>query len=134
MIVQEFYLEEYDWSVHMFYVEERYCISDIIGELEGIGASDESLDEMLSLMERNEYNAGITYTNPSLQRSIVVIGPTTCAAEFMNTLDHEKCHLAMHITQTIDIEPFSEDCSSLIGCIGQKMFTVARRFLCDHCR
>lgn len=134
MIVQEIYLEEYDWSIRAFYVEKRYDTAEIIGELEGIGMDDEILEESSSIMERNEYNSGITCTNPLIHRSIVVIGPTTCAAEFMNTLDHEKCHLAMHISEVADIEPFSEDCSALIGRIGQEMFPAAKHFLCDHCR
>ena len=80
------------------------------------------------------YNVGVTYSNPQLRRSVVVIGKTTCAAEFQNTFDHEKMHLAMHIAQSKQIDPYSEEYGYLVGEIGQKMFCIAKKFLCDHCR
>ena len=58
----------------------------------------------------------------------------TSASEFQNTFDHEKGHLAMHIANALNIDLLGEEFQYLTGEIGQKMFLVARRFLCDHCR
>lgn len=67
-------------------------------------------------------------------RSIVVIGLTTSAEEFQNTFDHEKGHLAMHISSALKIKPYGEEYQYLTGEIGQSMFKIAKRFLCDDCR
>lgn len=40
----------------------------------------------------------------------------------------------MHISDEDNIDIMSEDYSYLRGEIGQKMFKVARHFLCDECR
>lgn len=66
--------------------------------------------------------------------SIVVIGLTTSAEEFQNTFDHEKGHLAMHISSALKIKPYGEEYQYLTGEIGQSMFKIAKRFLCDDCR
>lgn len=65
---------------------------------------------------------------------IVVIGLTTSAEEFQNTFDHEKGHLAMHISSALKIKPYGEEYQYLTGEIGQSMFKIAKRFLCDDCR
>lgn len=70
----------------------------------------------------------------SLLLFIVVIGLTTSAEEFQNTFDHEKGHLAMHISSALKIKPYGEEYQYLTGEIGQSMFKIAKRFLCDDCR
>ena len=64
----------------------------------------------------------------------MVIGLTTSSEEFQNTLDHEKGHLVMHIAEAYNIDPYGEEYQYLSGEVGQKLFKVAKRFLCDHCR
>ena len=79
-------------------------------------------------------NRGITFYNSNTRESIIVIGETSCPAEFAHSYDHEKLHLAMHIAKVDDIDPFSEDLPYLAGDIGFYMFPIAKRFLCEHCR
>jgi hypothetical protein len=68
------------------------------------------------------------------RESIVIIGATSCPAEFQHTFDHEKIHLAMHIGKYFNINPYSEELAYLVGDIGLEMFPIAKRFLCEHCR
>ena len=81
-----------------------------------------------------QYDTGFTYSNLKGRCSVMVIGLTSSPAEFQNTFDHEKGHLAMHICEIDKIEPFSEEYQYLTGEIGQLMFPVAKNFLCEHCR
>lgn len=76
----------------------------------------------------------VALTNFKHKCSIVVIGLTTSAEEFQNTFDHEKGHLAMHISSALKIKPYGEEYQYLTGEIGQSMFKIAKRFLCDDCR
>jgi hypothetical protein len=92
------------------------------------------LAEIENNLAAEQYNIGLTYSNLKGKCSVVVIGLTSSPAEFQNTFDHEKGHLAMHICEIYDIDPFSEEFQYLTGEIGQAMFPVAKNFLCEHCR
>ena len=134
MVVQNIYLEDWDWHITVYYAVDSYYVDEILEELELCGCSNNELVKADSIFSSNTYNTGLTYTNFANRCSTVVIGKTTSAEEFQNTFDHEKGHLVMHISSAWKIDPFSEEFQYLNGEIGQKMFKVARRFLCEHCR
>lgn len=132
MIIQDIYLQRWDWSIKVFYAIDTYYIDHILGELECIGCTESDLKQAEKCLKGE--NTGLTYSNLRYKCSIVVIGITSSPAEFQNTFDHEKSHLAMHISEALDIDLFKEEYEYLIGEIGQAMFPVAKRFLCEHCR
>ena len=132
MIVQDIYLENWDWYVRVFYAVDTYYVDQILGELECIGCTDENLKHVEKCLKGK--NTGLTYSNLKYKCSIMVIGLTSSPAEFQNTMDHEKSHLAMHIGETLDLDVFGEEYEYLVGDIGQEMFPIAKQFLCEHCR
>lgn len=134
IVVQNIYLEDWDWHVTVYYAVDTYYTDEILEELELIGCSWSELVKAENLLRSNQYNIGITYSNFKHKCSIVVIGLTTSAEEFQNTFDHEKGHLAMHISSALKIKPYGEEYQYLTGEIGQSMFKIAKRFLCDDCR
>ena len=109
-------------------------MDEILGNLEEIGCSDRKIEEIAENLSKQQYNTGLTYSNLKGRCSVIVIGLTSTPAEFQNTFDHEKGHLAMHICNVDGIDPFSEEYQYLTGEIGQKMFPIAKNFLCVHCR
>lgn len=102
--------------------------------MEGIGCSTEDISLAIDVLNSRDLNKGITFSNYNDRESIVVIGETSCSAEFANSYDHEKLHLAMHIARADNIDPFSEELAYLMGDIGFNMFKIAKMFLCEHCR
>jgi hypothetical protein len=116
----------------VFYVVESTPIDLIISELSKIGCED--TDEVEALFSNDAENKGYTHSNLSRRKSIIVIGPTTCPAQFAHSYDHEKHHLAIHIAKEDNIDPFGEELAYLVGEIGFNMFQVAKKFLCEHCR
>ena len=134
MIKQNFYLEDWDWYVTVYYAVDTLYMDDILGELEEIGCTEKKLDEIAESLLKQRYNTGLTYSNLKGRCSVIVIGLTSSPAEFQNTFDHEKGHLAMHICERDGIDPFSEEYQYLTGEIGRAMFPVAKNFLCVHCR
>ena len=134
MIVQDIYLDQYDWNVRVYYAVDEYFISNILIDLLEIDCDEESFFKIKSLMEAGKYNIGFTYTNTEKRASLMLMGITDSSDEFQNTYDHEKGHLAMHICSALGIDPFSEEYQYLTGEIGKNMFKVAKKFLCDHCR
>jgi len=134
MLVQDIYLEDYDWCVKVFYAVDTYYVGEILGELESIGCNGYELSKAEDVLSAGDYNIGLTYSNLPRRCSVVVIGLTSSPAEFQNTFDHEKGHLAMHICQELNIDPFSEEYQYLVGEIALLMFPAAEHFLCEHCR
>lgn len=134
MIVQDIYLQDWDWCVRIYYAVSTYYMDDILGELEEIGCSNKELIKAEQLFIDSPYNVGLTYSNLAGRCSVMVIGLTNSPEQFQNTFDHEKGHLAMHIAKELKIDTSSEEFQYLTGEIGQQMFKIAKRFLCEHCR
>lgn len=129
MILQEIYLNIYDWVLKIYYVDEEYPINLILEDLYKLDC--EYIDDIKKLMYSNEMNSGFTYTNKNT--TIIVIGPTQNVVEFANTFDHEKGHAVTHICQYYNIDPYGEEKQYLAGKIAEETFEVARRFLCKPC-
>lgn len=134
MILQEIFLEKYDWSVLIFYTVDRIYSDIILEEIHSMGCNEDDFGKAKKLLTSGKKNIGLTITNFNEKASIIVIGDTDYAEQFNNTYDHEKGHLAMHICIEYGIDPFSEEFQYLVGDIGQQMFKVAKYFLCEECK
>lgn len=134
MIVQTFYLEDYDWSIRVYYAVDEYYISNILIDLIDIDCNKEAFFKIKRLMEAHKDNIGFTYSNIEKRASLVLIGITDSADEFQDTYDHEKGHLVMHISRALGIDPYSEEYQYLAGTIGKTMFKEAHKLLCENCR
>ena len=134
MIRQVFDIPQYGWNVTVYYAVTGYDVGRIMQELERLGCGGDDLKRAYRNLTSGERNIGITYSNTEERRTLVVIGKTSSAAQFQNSLDHEKGHLCRHISQVFGIDPYGEDAEYLAGYVGQRMFEVAKMFICDTCR
>ena len=134
ILCQQFILSNWDWHVKVFYVVDLIPIDYIIDQLKDLGCSESDIESAVDVLGSGDENRGITFSNSSNRESIIVIGETSCPAEFAHSFDHEKLHLAMHIARINNIDPFSEELAYLVGDIGFKTFPIAKFFLCEHCR
>lgn len=134
MIIQEIYLDKYDWDVLIYYAVDTYFSKEILTNLKLMNCPREVYESAKDILVNFKTNRGFTYSNGDNRCSIIIIGLTTSADEFQSTFDHEKGHLAMHICLTLNINPFSEEYQYLTGDIGKQMFPVAKKFLCECCR
>ena len=134
MIVQDFILPRYRWRVRVYYAVTTYWAEAIMRELARIGCRGEELRRAYANLTRGGLDTGLTYSNRRTHESVMVIGLTSSAAQFQNSLDHEKGHLVKHMSLALGLDPYGEEEQYLSGEIGQRMFPVARRFLCEHCR
>lgn len=134
MIRQNFTLDRYGWEVTVYYAVDCYYVSDIIMEMRRIGCSLEKLRVARDNIAACRLDTGVTYSNYRRRKTVMVIGLTSSAKEFMNSFDHERKHLEAHMAKALRIDPWGEEICYLSGSIGGKMFPVAKKFLCDHCR
>ena len=134
MIVQDFGLPDYGWRIRVYYAVTTYWTDVIVNDLMRVGCGGRELRDAYMSLRRGELDTGLTYSNRRTHESIMVIGITSSAAQFQNSLDHEKGHLVKHISIAFGLDPYGEEQQYLSGEIGQRMFPVARKFLCEHCR
>ena len=134
MIIQDIRLDNWNWNVRVYYDASSKYVDTIIDDMKTIGANNDSINNLYTMLLYGGRNCGFTYTNGDNNASIIVIGKTTNAEQFQNTFDHEKGHLATHIAQILNINLYGEEYQYLIGDIGLKLFKVAKQYLCDTCR
>lgn len=134
MLVQTFYLPEYQWSVKVYYAVDRYYTDDILQDLDNLNIDNYEYIKAKNNLQKAIKNTGFTYTNYRQKSSVIVIGLTTSSDEFQDTFDHEKGHLAIHIATYYHLDPYGEDIQYLRGDISKAMFPYAKIFLCDNCR
>ena len=134
MIRQKFILKEYDWSVQVYYAVDCYYTDEIMEALYSIGCRGKNLSVAFGNLSSCKLDTGLTYSNYSTHETVMVIGINSSAEEFMNSFCHERKHLEMHIAKAFDPNPRGEEVAYLSGKIGQKMYRVAKKFLCEHCR
>lgn len=70
-------------------------------------------------------NTGFAYSSYHKRCSILVIHKATSVGEFINTFEHEKNHLEMHICEALDINPYSEEAAHMSGDLAQIIFEKA---------
>lgn len=61
-------------------------------------------------------------TNQEEHKSIIVINRPDSAEEFIDTYNHEKNHVEMHICKEFGIDPYSEKAAYLSGQLAKKLF------------
>lgn len=134
MIRQDIHLDPYGWHARIYYAVTTYWTERIANDLWDIGCRGNSLAKAVRNLKAGDLNTGITYSNFQDGETVMVISRTSSPEEFLNSWEHEKKHLARHIEQVFGIDPYSEEAAYLEGTIAQKMFPVARKFICEHCR
>ena len=134
MIIQNFRLPKYRWRVRVYYAVTAYWTDDIIRDLMSIGCYGTKLRRAYDNLLRGDMNTGITYSNTAEGETVMVISLTSTPAQFLNSWLHEMRHLSRHIERACGISPYGEEAAYLAGDIGQRMFPVARKFICEHCR
>lgn len=134
MIVQDFYLKRYKWHVRVYYAVHRYRTADIVRDLRDAGCSGRQLRSAWENLRSGDLNTGITYSNFGKGETVMVISLTSTSAEFLNSWMHEMLHLCRHVSAAFGINPYGEEAAYLSGDVAQKMFPVASKLLCEHCR
>lgn len=134
MIVQQFYIDKYDWNVTCFYAVTRYYTDEIVDMLIDIGCRGKNLKDAYANLSSGNLNTGLTYSNFQLRETVMVIALTSTPKEFAESWRHEMGHLATHIAQTDNIDPYGEEIQYIGDNIVSEMWEVAHKFLCERCR
>ena len=130
-MIQVFYLQKYDWLIKIFYIQPKGHKHKVIKELKDIDCPEEIVEKAEQILYSKSLDEGLTYTDPQLHVSIIIIGESSCPEQFINTYVHEIGHAAIHISEFTNIDVYSEEFQYLQGSLVQKSFSKARQFLCS---
>ena len=131
MIIRDLYIEKYRWHVHCYFAVDKYYTEEILSVLDSLGCSSAVYDRVAKKMERNEKNAGFTYSNKIAHETLMVVGRATSNAEYINSITHELRHLCDDIASVVGISDNGEDVAYLTGDIASQMADVIEVLVCN---
>lgn len=120
------------WDVLFMFARKHYDDRDeVMGILEEWGATPYIMDRVERIMEENALNTGFTFTVPEERLALVVTGPSSSGAEFIDTFVHEVHHLAVAIAKGLGYDLDSEGPAYLAGDAARAFADVVCRLGCD---
>lgn len=122
------------WVVDFIFVVKDYDIEGILGCLYDCEARSVDLKRAEEIMESRKLNCGFTFSNPDIFRAVVVIGPTSSGAEFVDTFTHEIHHLAVNIAAELGIDLESETPAYIAGDSARALADAVCKMGCQCCR
>lgn len=122
---QHLKIDRYGWDVCIYYTVDDAQKSEIMTKLFESGCDGSTLNSIKRSLEECRTDTGFTYSNYDSKCSILVIHKASNIGEFINTLEHERNHLEMHICDAMDINPYSEEASVMSGNIAQLILEKA---------
>lgn len=124
-IRQHLKMDRYDWEVFIYYTVDEGQKSEILTKMYEMGCDGSVLTSIKSNLENASEDTGFTYSSYSKRCSILVIHKASSIGEFINTFEHEKNHLEMHICEALDINPYSEKAAHMSGEIAKLILEKA---------
>lgn len=122
---QSFKIKKYNWSIVIYYTVNNEESKEIIDKLEDLHCNSKTLESIKRNLEDAKVDTGFAYSSYNKQYSIVVIHKASSIGEFINTFEHEKNHLEMHICEALDINPYSEEAAHMSGNLAQLILEEA---------
>ena len=122
------------WLVYVLFVTEGYDSEVVLSFLQTFDASPSVMRRAKRILTDGNVNWGFTFANPEIRRAVVVTGPSTSGAEFLDTFTHETRHLADVIAKSIGYELDAEEPAYLTGDTVRDLAEVVCELGCSHCR
>lgn len=80
-----------------------------------MGCESSTMESIRRNLDNAAEDTGFTYSSFDKKCSLLVIHKSSSVGEFVNTFEHEKNHLEMHICEALDINPYSEQAAHMSG-------------------
>lgn len=122
---QKFKMDKFDWCITIYYTVDEDQKVEIMEKLKELGCGEDTMNSIARNLSKAENDTGFTYSSYKNQCSILVIHKASSVGEFINTFEHEKNHLEMHICEALDINPYSEEAAHMSGDLAQMILEKA---------
>lgn len=122
------------WRVLFAFAGRHYDdLEEVRRILEGWDATPYIVERVERIMEGDAVDTGFTFTVPEERQALVVTGPASSGAEFLDTFVHEVHHLAVAIAKGLGYDLESEGPAYLAGDAARAFADVVCRLGCDRC-
>lgn len=118
----EIHIERANWNVVLLYHVSCVNTPEVMQVLRYYGCEGADAEASVQNVGSCRPNNGITYSNYARGVSVMIIGVTTTAGEFVNTFVHECVHLANHIGEATGMGISSEAIAYTVGEFGRDVF------------
>jgi len=105
------YIQDYDWVIHFIFEDIEYYLYK------------------LNIQLKDDINYGIVKSNLLENTSLLIINKHNSIFEFIDTLNHEKNHIEMHICEKYNINPLSEEASYLSGLLSKSIIKSLMEYI-----
>lgn len=136
MIRQQIHIktEKVDWKVRIYYIVTNIHAEEIMQQLVALGCSGDDLQDAQVNLYQGKMDSGLTYSNGSKKKTIMVIAKTSTPMEFACSQQHEVGHLKSHMAETYGMPQKGEEIQYLGDEIYRQMWPIAKTLLCECCR
>lgn len=124
-VKQQFNMDKFDWCITIYYTVSEDQKKEVIDRLTELNCDKNTLVSITNNLSKAKEDTGFTYSSFKNRCSIIVIHKASSIGEFINTFEHEKNHLEMHICESLGINPYSEEAAHLSGELAQMIFEKA---------
>lgn len=124
-MMQRLRMEDPGWDISIYYTVDDRQKKEIEKTLKEAGCEEQVMESIRRNLEKAATDTGFTYSHFAGRFSIVVIHKASSIGEFINTFEHERTHLQMHICEAMDINPYSEQAAHMSGDIAQLIMEKA---------
>ena len=131
MIFRDLYIGR--WHACFIFAPDGYDDNTILDILYDLDASDYILVKAEKKMREGRPNEGFTFANSRMKEALVVIGPSTSGAEFVNTLSHEIYHLSVAVAKSLGLDLEGEQAAYIEGDAMGDFIELVCQFGCDKC-
>ena len=121
------------WIADILFAPNGYDIEGVLACLYDAYAPERIMRQAEELMLGCEYNCGFTYSNAERKRAVVLIGPTSSGAEFLDTMSHEVHHLAVAIAAGLGVDLEGETPAYMAGDSVRSLADVICELGCSRC-
>lgn len=121
MIHFKAHLDKIDWCIECFITTDDSQLNEIMCKLEKLECSEKIMNKAYQILSE-QVDSGFAYSNSKMHKSLMVINMSTSMDEFVNTYNHEKNHIEMHICEELGINPYSEEAADLSGYLAQAFY------------
>lgn len=122
---QRFKIDGLGWDVTVYYTVDDDQKKEILNYMDSVTSNQEIIESVKKNIDRAEEDTGFTYSNFLNKCSLLVLHKASSLGEFINTFEHEKNHLEMHICEALDINPYSEKAAHMSGDLAQMIIEKA---------
>jgi len=130
MIVQDIYIDDYDWLVVIFWFPRREYYDELIDELINADADNKIINKILKVI--SNINTGFTFTNYEQKVCVVGISKASSTGELLNTTTHESKHIQSAICSYYNIDEKGEQAAYLIGELAREICFVLCNIIRDN--